>query len=167
MVGTEVQLSGIESHNSIGSGESYYAPLRRIYRKIRNDQPKLNVVIQLSVKAINDAMGLEELFPSLLVFGCIPILPSVSSAVPGQKERMNALQLLRQEMEVSHLNCALPKLYVQRQPWNSGLIIRSGDKVRVFRETDKKYAGHFPVIRVDEKQVFVIDDNKEKQFSLH
>ena len=47
------------------------------------------------------------------------------------------------------------------------MILEKGDKVRIFREKDKKYTGPFPVLRVDDKQVFVLDGDKEKQFSIH
>lgn len=40
--GIQVQLSGIESHNAIGAGERYHAPLRRIYKKIREDAPTID-----------------------------------------------------------------------------------------------------------------------------
>ncbi len=34
-LGTNVQESGVEAHNSFGSGERYHTPLRRILLKIR------------------------------------------------------------------------------------------------------------------------------------
>ena len=34
-VGTDVQESGLEAHSSLGSGERYHAPLRRIFLEIR------------------------------------------------------------------------------------------------------------------------------------
>ncbi len=44
---------------------------------------------------------------------------------------------------------------------------KPGDKLRVYRETDKKYVGPFPVIRIDGKQVYVLQDDREVQFSIH
>lgn len=38
--GIELQLSGVESHNSIGSGERYHAPLRRVFNVIRKLLPQ-------------------------------------------------------------------------------------------------------------------------------
>ena len=122
-VGTEVQLSGIESHNSLGVGEKYHAPLRRVYRKIRNEEPKLekSTVLQLANKAINDTMGPEGLVPSLLDFGCVPRLPSGSSELPGQKERMNALQTARREMETITAELRVSKALKSRAPKNADL----------------------------------------------
>ena len=51
--------------------------------------------------------------------------------------------------------------------WKLLLFVQPGDKVRVFRESDNCYIGPYPVIRVDDKQVFLLDGNKEKQFSIH
>ena len=77
-VGTDVQESVVEAHNSLLSGERYHAPLKRIFLKIRKEHPKMdkNIKLKLSVKAMNDTLGPEGLFPSYLVFGCIPRFPS-------------------------------------------------------------------------------------------
>ena len=169
MVGTEIQLSGVEAHNALGSGERYHAPLRRIFRKIRNEEPKLDmsIVLQLAVKAINDTMGPEGLVPSLLVFGCIPRFPAVSSKVPEQKERMNALISARQEMATITAELRVTKALRSKVPRNADLVIFPGQRVLVWRESDKKYIGPYPVIRVDDKQVYLLDGNVEKQFSVH
>jgi hypothetical protein len=45
--GIQLLLSGVESHNSIGRGERYHAPLRRIYQKSRYDFPNFNLNITL------------------------------------------------------------------------------------------------------------------------
>ena len=39
--GIKLKLSGIESHNALGSGERYHTPLRRIYYKVRDTVPNL------------------------------------------------------------------------------------------------------------------------------
>lgn len=55
-VGNVIQLSGIAIHNSIGIGELYHAPLRRIYEKLRHASPKLSqeTALMLAVKSMND-----------------------------------------------------------------------------------------------------------------
>lgn len=42
MVGTELQLSGVEYHHSVGPGERYHGPLRPVYLKIRYENPTVN-----------------------------------------------------------------------------------------------------------------------------
>jgi len=72
-VGTEMVFSGIESHNSLGPGERYHEPLRRVFRKILDEYPKMHqdMVLRLALKACNDTLGPEGLVPSLLVFGTV------------------------------------------------------------------------------------------------
>ncbi len=50
---------------------------------------------------------------------------------------------------------------------NADITIEIGDLVRVFRETDKMNVGPFPVIRVDKTQIFVIENDRGVQFSIH
>ena len=81
ITGIRLIYSGVESHNSIGSGERYHDPLRRMYQKIRFSEPDiaLDLTMRLSVKAINDTMDPEGLIPSLLVFGVLPRFPAFST----------------------------------------------------------------------------------------
>ncbi len=83
-VGTIVQTSGVESHNSIGSGERYHATSRRIFYKTKHENSKMHrkIALRISVKAMNDTMGLNGLVPSYLVFGCVPRFPAVDSKLP-------------------------------------------------------------------------------------
>lgn len=168
-VGTVTQESGVESHNSLGSGERYHEPLRRIFRKIKRETPRINnnVALRISIKAMNDTLGPEGLVPSLLVFGCVPRFPCINSKQPNQKERMVALNAARQEMAEITAELRIKKALSTRIPRNSDLILTKGDMVRVYRETDRKYVGPYPVSHVDDKQVFVIINEKETKFSVH
>ena len=93
-VGTEIQESDVEAHNSLGSGERYHALLRRIFLKIREEHPKMgkNIILKLPVKAMDDTLGPKGLVPSYLVFSCIPRFPSTESTLPTQQQRMDAMQ---------------------------------------------------------------------------
>jgi len=168
-VGIEVKESGIEHHNALGSGERYHDPLRRVFKKIRHETPELDrtIALRIAVKALNDTMGPEGLVPSLLVFGCLPRLTPVNSHNPAQKQRMRALHEARKEMASVTAELRIRKALMTRAHPNTDIIINQGDKVRVFRETDRKYIGPFPVIRVDGKKVFVLQNDTEKQYSLH
>ncbi len=117
-VRTVVQTSSVESHNSIGSGERYHAPLRRVFNKIVPEDPKIDrkTALQLAVKAMNDTMGPDGLVPSYLVFGCIPRFPAVDSTVPNQKDRMNALEKARNEMATIEAELRLKTVLASRVP---------------------------------------------------
>ena len=97
MVGINNQKSGVESHNSIGNGERYHSPLRRIFNKINHDQPSLDFeyALRLSVKSMNDTMGPNGLVPSFLVFGTLPRFPFLNTNLPNQREILKALQVGR------------------------------------------------------------------------
>lgn len=91
--GIDLQLSGIQSHNSIGIGERYHAPLRRIFRVIRSQYLRLDpeVALRLAVKAANDTLGPEGHVPSKLVYGMDPAFPVENAQHPAQRDRMGAL----------------------------------------------------------------------------
>ena len=59
--GIKLELSPIESHNSLTVGERYHDPLRRIYRKVRHYFPTLmeSLALSLANKAMNDTVGPE------------------------------------------------------------------------------------------------------------
>lgn len=168
-IGIEVVESGIEHHNALGSGERYHDPLRRIYKKIKLETPsmKSHISLRIAVKSIKDTLGPEGLVPSLLVFGCLPRFPSTTSNLPEQKQRIHTLYETKKEMASITSELRIQNALLKRVPRNSNLILEPGDMVRVFRETNRKYMGPFPVIRVDEKNVFVIQKDIEKQYSLH
>ena len=168
-VGTELQTSVVEAHNALGNGERCHAPPRRVYNKVKHESPKLEpkVALQLAVKAMNDTMGPNGLVPSFLVFGCIPRFPSINSRLPEQQNRMKALEKARTQIATIFAEQRISKAMASQVPRNSDLIIESGDKVRFYRETDKKYAGPFPVIRIDGKQVYLLQDDREVQFGIH
>eukprot|EP00171_Calliarthron_tuberculosum_P007112 IDg7112t1 len=67
----EIEGTGIEAHSSLSICERYDDPLRSTHRKMSIDYPTANkdLLLHLTVKAINDTLGLEGLVPSSLVFG--------------------------------------------------------------------------------------------------
>eukprot|EP00171_Calliarthron_tuberculosum_P020932 IDg20932t1 len=112
----ELKLRGVESHNSLASGERYHAPLRRIYFKIKDSLPNTTpeIMLRYAVKDMNGTVRPEGLVPSLLVFGCMPRLPGdTGSKLSGQGSRMHTLVVARKEIEtiiadlrVSHAFCS-------------------------------------------------------------
>ncbi len=106
--GVNVEQSGVESHNSLGIGERYHKPLRDTYRKLKLDYPSMQrqLLLALSVKAMNDTLGPEGTVPSALVFGEFPSLRSLSGPVvprPSLAERAEAAQQARRYMS-DHLS---------------------------------------------------------------
>ncbi len=79
---------------------------------------------------------------------------------------MDALPRARQKIATIVSELRVQKALASRVPGNAELKVEPGDKVRTYRDTDKKYVGLYPMIRVDGKQLFVVINNREVQFSV-
>ena len=58
------------------------------------------------------------------------------------------------------------KALASRVPRKANLTIEPGDKIRIYRESDKKYVGPYPSIRVNIKQDFAVSDDRELQLCI-
>ena len=116
---------------------------------------------------MNDTMGPNGLVPSFLVFGVLPRFPFLHTTLPNQIQRMRALQAGRTEMETVVSELRVRQAMLSKIPRCVDTILKPGDLVRVYRETDKKYVGPYPVIRVDGKQVYLFINGKEVQHGVH
>jgi hypothetical protein len=132
----QLRYTDTESHNSLGTGERYHGPFRRIFSKVSDAYPSVSADLRLSlsVKAMNDYVGAEGLVPSLLVFGVMPRLPDFTTEVPSQLERFKCLYQARKEYEwwvcAQRIRTALKR----RLPPASYYIFRPGDRVAVYRK---------------------------------
>lgn len=95
----QLEFTGVASHNSMDKIEQAHAPLRRVYRILSKDHPKLSAAMRLryAVKALNDSHGERGLVPSMSVFGVISSLENSRANLCGQDERFNALKRAREE----------------------------------------------------------------------
>lgn len=143
--------------------------MRRVCRKILQECPKIdrNITLRLGIRAINDTMGPDGLLHFLLVFGCLPRFSAVHSDHRSHREGMRALHEARKEMSIITAELSIRKALMSQRPRNTDLVLELGDKVRVFRETDKKFIGPLSVIRIDGKQFCVIQNEIEMKYSLH
>ena len=83
-----------ESQNSLEPGERYHAPLRKIYRKLKEEQPELDPCVWLSssVRALNNTANPRALIPSLLVFAvCLKYHMGIFHIYLCHKKRFAAL----------------------------------------------------------------------------
>ena len=87
------------------------------------------MALQLALKAMNDTMGLNGLFPSFPVFRCIPRFLSIDSRLLEQQNRIKALGKARTEMVTIVAEQRISKAMASRVPRNSDLIIEHGEKV--------------------------------------
>lgn len=166
--GITLAISGVDSHNSIGSGESYHRQLLRVFNCVKSEYPNLerDQILRLSLKAVNDTAGINGIAPSALVFGVNPAFPVAPKSCPSQKARFKAMQLARDEMcqiiAERRINDALRR----KLPPSTHYIIKPGQSVRVYREASKAWDGPFSVTKVEGKLITVTDGQKVKTFNV-
>jgi hypothetical protein len=157
--GIQLQISGVESHNSIGVGETLHAPLRRIYNKVAfafpNAPPQL--ILKCAVKAMNDTIGENGLVPSLLVFGMIPRFPILTSEIPHQQERMRILQVAQAEMNSIAAERRIVQASKSAVPAAADRVYQVGEEVLVYREKESTWAGPYADKNIDERILLVYD----------
>eukprot|EP00171_Calliarthron_tuberculosum_P007706 IDg7706t1 len=156
--------SPTESHNSLGPGERYHAPLRKIYQKIKTDYPLLDNETALSIAnyGLNNSANPEGLVPTLLVFGSIPKLPlgNVSHLPPSQRERFQAMETSRKEMEtiVTRQRLALASKKHKGKAMDA-FEVCPGSEVLVYREKKKLWEGPFKLAHYDNYKTVFVDIN--------
>ena len=134
-----LQKTPVESHNSLGTRERYHKPLRDTYRNLKIGYPKMQcqLLLALSVRAMNDILEPERTVPSALVFCEFPSLRSASGPVlprPTLEERAEAALQARRFMS-EHLAQAKVKRALQRNPTPStDQTYEPSDEVIVWRE---------------------------------
>lgn len=66
----EFETNRVEKHSSLGLGEHYHQLLRNTFQKLILEHPYApkDLILQLSVKAMNNTIGPECLVPSALLF---------------------------------------------------------------------------------------------------
>ena len=173
--GIELQLSGVTSHNSIGVGERYHAPLRRVYSVVRAATPEMSPELSLrcAIKGMNDTLGPEGLVPTYLVYGTFPSFPICRNAPPSQEDRMRALATARAEMATITSEPRVMRALKSKLPPATQYDIQAGDHVLVYQEGTGgygrrvgQYVGPFRVEKITGKQVFVRRNNRVSQYSI-
>lgn len=167
--GTELVLSGMESHNALGGGERYHAFLRTIYRKVRADNPGVHQEAALStaVAAMNQTAGPHGLVPTLLVFGVIPRTPVTPVLLPDQHSRMKAMVDARKQMQAVVAKARLRVALSANVPAAADRVVNPGDQVLVYRERPvDEWVGPFSLVAQRDKIVWLAIDGVLKQFSV-
>jgi hypothetical protein len=167
--GIILRSTGTESHNSLGVGERYHHPLRRIFEKISFDYQSLDQETALSIatKTMNDLAGPEGLVPSFLVFGVIPRW-TTSLPIPENAARLTAIQVARAEYEHLVARMRLATALSRNVPAAADYVFKSGDVIYIYREQQKQWTGPHTISRVLEKAIWVRGDDgvTERQFNV-
>ena len=169
MAGISKKLSGVESHNSLGVGEKYHDFLRTIFCKVTATYRYLdkNFALTLSVKAMNDTAGPDGLVPTLLVFGAMPRIPLVPVALPGQVERMKAMEDARAEMSKIMAKSRLRRALKSKVSPATDADISIGEEVLVYKEKPiNEWLGPGKVLSIDKKSLKVDLDGNVSTLSI-
>lgn len=166
--GIGLKVSGVESHNALGVGERYHAPLRRLYLKIRRDVPNMDrdLALKIANKAMNDTMGPEGLVPTLLVYGALPRFSPSSTDLPGHVEKMEAMEIARLEYTDITAKLKIQQALRSNLPPATKYLVSPGDSVYVYKEKEKRWRGPYTVTKTLQRQVWVQRPDKEAQYSL-
>ena len=166
-----LEKSGVQSHHSLGIGERYHKPLRDTYRKLKLDHPSMQrqVLLALSVKAMNDTLGPEGIVPSSLVFGEFPSLRTFVGPIiprPSLAERAETAQearrLMAKHLALTRVNRALK----HNTPAATNRVYQPGDEVLVWREKlvenrIGEWVGPYTVKSFDERSRIVLVQKDE------
>lgn len=159
----------VESPNSMSTVERYHAPIRRDYRIIRMEAPRMDEesALKSAVKSINYSVGTDGLVLALLVYGAFPRI-GVSNEKPTQSvyERAPAVRKATEEMT---------KLFSRRQV-KDDLRSRNGPdtyQVRelpigsldlVYRTEKDKWEGKFSLLDLKGETCTILFPNGPTQF---
>jgi hypothetical protein len=140
----KMRTTAVESHSTIGVGERYHAPLRRIYRKLRDENPDVQkeVLLQCAVFAMNSTLGPDGLVPMLLVYGQLPRVPSLASTpILTVKQRISLMATARAEYEqwVAQQRVAIG--LSKKPPDVVDRMFAAGEHVYVYRERQRAWTG--------------------------
>ena len=152
-----LRLTGTESHNSLGQGETYHAMIRRIFNKVSLTHPALTPELRLActVKAMKDTAGPNGLVPSLLVFGRLPCSPGVESGLPNQVQREQAIVSVRDEYAEIFAQGRVKKALTRKPPPSAKFYFRPNQPVYVFRHNLRRWTGPHLVSSTDGKAIYV------------
>ena len=135
----EWQRSGTKHHNALAKGERYHEPIRRTFRKLRTDHPKLKkeFLLSLSFKACSDTLESEGVVPSALVFRESTSLrsflgPKILRATLA--ERTEAALTAHKDMAYTQAQSKLKREFKYQSSSYKNHIYSPEDKVLVWRQ---------------------------------
>ena len=168
--GITLRHTPTEQHNSLSVGETYHHAVRKVFLKLRAENPNVSkeLLLQLAVYAINTSTNPHGLIPVLLVFGVLPRLPDVGGTGPkAQSERMEMLNAARQEYDAWVCQRRIDLGIRSRTPSTADEVYETGDRVYVWREKPRMWTGPFKISSVDGKSVYIkVDSKGPRPFSI-
>lgn len=153
----------VESPGTIGIVESYNAPLRAAYEKIRDDlghETTDEQFLEMAVHVINCTMGPEGICPAVMVFGTIP-RPARRKPSQTQLQRAQSIEEARAVVTrvkaKKRLEFGLKHSHGPKAKEQSAILERlpAGSQVLVYRNEKKRWTGPFLFISVNGEKVVI------------
>jgi hypothetical protein len=131
---------------------------------VKHDVPLIqdDIALRVSVKALNDSVGMDGLIPTLLVFGTMPQLPTLQgklSPYSGQEAREAAIKCASKEYRSYIAEQRIREALSAKISPGASLEYRPGDQVLVYREQTRLWEGPIYVVMHDGKVVTVQRDS--------
>jgi hypothetical protein len=135
-----------------------HAPLRRIYRKVRDEHPEVetDLALALSCNTMNVTAKEDGLCPTLLVLGELPRPLDLSWSSPSLHDRLRAQLTRRKEYPRIVSERRVQRGLVTKPPRSTDYTIEPGNIVYVYREKAKKWIGPVGCIYRSGKQAPVV-----------
>lgn len=141
-------LFGVEFESSPGAEEKYHDPLRRLYDKILISIPSISTecTLDFSVRGHerNNELQMSRTNVSRRWIRtetnnvCHVCQTSVPSTLPDQQDRMNAMSLLKGEMDTITSQVRLQKALTENMTSADQQVLKPNDDVLVYQEKEKK-----------------------------
>lgn len=130
----------VEAHNSVGKVERGHTQIRRAYEILSEELAgqgySKEMLLQMSIKVVNDTAGPDGIVPTLLVFGVYPRMTDMDAPHPSVQKR--ALAIMKATKEVRRLTAVrqvADALAMRNGPSTlATLNLPLGSEVRVWRE---------------------------------
>lgn len=156
-------MSGVEGYNALGEDRRFHAHLCNVFNKVCIDSPGLDgeYVLTIAVKDVNDKAGPSTIFPSFLLFGVAPRLPTRLLPLLDSADRMMTLWLARDEMARITARTRIETALLRNTPGAAYAIIRIYDTVLWYRDKPiGRWTDLFAVTSVTDSVVWVNNGNR-------
>lgn len=154
----------VESNNSFGIVERYHKPLLRAYDIIakefeerENSPTQKSMILQMTVKAVNDTAGPDGLVPTLLVFGAFSRMTSSDLPTPSTIPLAKAIRKAVEEVSKLHAQRQITDALSTRHGprTHNTLRVPIGGDVLVWRIHKKKRTGPYKLLDVNNETVTI------------
>ena len=133
--------------------------VRRVYNKLKEEDPSQDkhTLLSLAVHAVNNTAGPDGLTLTILVYGSVPRLPlpDTDTLPPTEKSRVEAMRIPRKEMETITAQRRMKSALKYRHKIRPFPSFQFGDKVRIWREDEKKFVGPYVVHGYDNEKLYM------------